>query len=213
MPKIVDHEAYKKEMLEKSIAVFAEHGYSDISIRQLAERLNVSTGTLYHYFSSKEILFRELFTYLGKATLNEVVDDLCGLKSTKDKVDRLLDFFENRCSRMQSQFLLSADLIRNEIGESSEQILYEWASYMKRSLRLLIGLPADVSEIIYTFLSGALYASFLEPAPAPYREGRVEEGSDEHTGARFRVFKEMLLNYIETENIKGSEREIKKPSV
>lgn len=197
MPKIVDHKAFKIELLEKSITVFSKHGYSELTMRQLAEKLNISTGTLYHYFESKEVLFRELFRYLGKKTLEEVVDDLCGLSTTEEKVSRLIDFFENRCARMQSQFLLSADLIRNDIGEASEEILYEWASYLRRSLKLLIGLPEDISEVIYTYLSGALYTSFLHP-------------SDKPVHAKFKIFREMVFFYLAQNKIKGNNREITK---
>ena len=60
MPKIVDHDQYRKELLMKSFDLFAQKGYSSTTMRQLAQGLGVSTGTLYHYFSSKEALFCQL---------------------------------------------------------------------------------------------------------------------------------------------------------
>ena len=60
MPKIVDRDQYRKELLIKSFDLFAQKGYGSITMRQLAQGLGVSTGTLYHYFPSKEALFLQL---------------------------------------------------------------------------------------------------------------------------------------------------------
>ncbi|PLZ35065.1 TetR family transcriptional regulator, partial [Fischerella thermalis WC542] len=60
MPKIVDHEQYRKELLMKSFDLFAQKGYAAITMRDIAKELGVSTGTLYHYFSNKKALFLQL---------------------------------------------------------------------------------------------------------------------------------------------------------
>ena len=60
MPKIVDHDRYRKELLSGCFTLFAERGYGSITMRQIAKALGVSTGTLYHYFPSKESIFMQL---------------------------------------------------------------------------------------------------------------------------------------------------------
>jgi AcrR family transcriptional regulator len=60
MPKIVDHEQYRKEILGKCFDLFAQKGYGSITMRQISQGLGVSTGTLYHYFPSKQALFEQL---------------------------------------------------------------------------------------------------------------------------------------------------------
>lgn len=64
MPKLVDHDKYRQELLEGSFDCFAEHGYAAVTMRDLAKHLGVSTGTLYHYFKSKEELFETLIDHL-----------------------------------------------------------------------------------------------------------------------------------------------------
>lgn len=49
MPKLVDHVSYRKHLLAHCLDLFAERGYSALTMRQIAEALNVSTGTLYEY--------------------------------------------------------------------------------------------------------------------------------------------------------------------
>ena len=46
----------RADVTEAAAAVFAEHGYERTSVAELAERLGLATGALYHYFSGKEQL-------------------------------------------------------------------------------------------------------------------------------------------------------------
>jgi AcrR family transcriptional regulator len=66
MPKIVDHEQYRKELLGKCFDLFAQKGYGSITMRQIAQSLGVSTGTLYHYFPSKQALFEQLLEEISQ---------------------------------------------------------------------------------------------------------------------------------------------------
>jgi AcrR family transcriptional regulator len=47
----------REEILERAIALFAEHGYSGTDTQLLADELHVGKGTLYRYFHSKEDMF------------------------------------------------------------------------------------------------------------------------------------------------------------
>ena len=60
MPKIVDHEAQRIAMLDGAFELFADNGYAATSMRSLATGLGVSTGTLYHYFASKDEIFENM---------------------------------------------------------------------------------------------------------------------------------------------------------
>lgn len=60
MPKIVDAQKYRQELLNKCFDLFAERGYANVTTRQIAKELGVSTGTLYHYFPNKQVLFEQL---------------------------------------------------------------------------------------------------------------------------------------------------------
>lgn len=57
MPKIVDHDQYRRELARKAVALFSEHGYRGLGMRRIAEELGVSKSALYHYFPNKEALF------------------------------------------------------------------------------------------------------------------------------------------------------------
>lgn len=94
MPKIVDHEQYRKELLHKSFDLFAEKGYA-ITMRQIAQGLNVSTGTLYHYFPSKEALFEQLVIALAEQDIMRVTDELKHTTTIAERIEAGFRYVEN----------------------------------------------------------------------------------------------------------------------
>jgi len=62
MPKVVPEykEEAKSRILEAANKVFAEKGYHEATMDDIAKRLGVSKGAIYLYFSSKEDLFEAL---------------------------------------------------------------------------------------------------------------------------------------------------------
>lgn len=58
MPKIIDHDEYRKELVLKSAELFTRVGYAGLGMREIAKSLGISKSALYHYFPSKEALFQ-----------------------------------------------------------------------------------------------------------------------------------------------------------
>lgn len=53
-------EVRRAELLDAALEVFAELGYERATLNDVADRVGVTKGALYHYFASKEQLFVEL---------------------------------------------------------------------------------------------------------------------------------------------------------
>lgn len=64
MPKVVPEykEEAKSRIIEAASKVFAEKGYHEATMDDVAKRVGVSKGALYLYFSSKEELFEAMFS-------------------------------------------------------------------------------------------------------------------------------------------------------
>lgn len=58
MPKIVDHEKKREEIALKAADVFLELGYKNLGMRELCQQLEMSKSAIYHYFKSKDDIFK-----------------------------------------------------------------------------------------------------------------------------------------------------------
>ena len=57
MPKHIDHEQRKKEILYAALDVFAKEGYKDTSLGLVASSCGLSRTTVYQYFKDKSEIF------------------------------------------------------------------------------------------------------------------------------------------------------------
>lgn len=89
MPKIVNHDQYRKQLLSKCFDLFAEKGYSSITMRQIAQDLGISTGTLYHYFPSKKALFEQLVEEISQQEVDTAVGELEGKQTLLERVEAM----------------------------------------------------------------------------------------------------------------------------
>ena len=90
MPKIVDHSAHREELLGKAFVLFADKGYSALSMRQLAQGLGVSTGSLYHYFPSKDAIFEQMVTWLTERDILQATADITPDASPEERLELIL---------------------------------------------------------------------------------------------------------------------------
>lgn len=74
----------REQVRRKALELFAEHGFHQIGMRELALHLGMAAGSLYNYFESKESLLfefiEELYTELLKS---------CALTQKRDAPNRL----------------------------------------------------------------------------------------------------------------------------
>ena len=95
MPKIVDREKQKAEILAAAFPLFARKGYGVVGMRQCAKELGVSTGTLYHYFDSKEALFEQMFLRKSQVLVQLLISSIPADGSREEQIDALLSFMKS----------------------------------------------------------------------------------------------------------------------
>lgn len=64
MPKIVDYEKKKCEIIEKAMNVFMQHGYYTTNLSGIAQECGMGRTTLYKYFKNKEEIFLGVVQYI-----------------------------------------------------------------------------------------------------------------------------------------------------
>lgn len=95
MPKIVDHDQYRKQLLSKCFDLFAEKSYASITMRQIAEGLGVSTGTLYHYFPNKKALFEQLVEEITQKDLQIAMAVVEETQTLQERLETLGTYLVN----------------------------------------------------------------------------------------------------------------------
>ncbi len=88
MPKIVDKQAKKQEIVQAAIKVFAKRGVANTRMVEIAEAAGIGKGTIYEYFKDKNEIFAESFqhfmnmmdTVMGRS-LFKITDPVLKLKA------------------------------------------------------------------------------------------------------------------------------------
>jgi len=176
MPKLVDHVTYRKQLLAQCFDLFAQHGYSALSMRQIAEALEVSTGTLYHYFPTKEALFQQLVEEVTQQTIFAAVSQLQQCGSLEERLVALFSFLAQHEDELRKQLLVTLNYYqhRDLYGQAAGEILQAGADRYGQALREYLGLPdprlvfllqSQVDGLlVLRMLHNISNASFLEQA-------------------------------------------------
>ena len=113
MPKIVNHDEYRENILEKSLYLFTRRGYFNINMRQIAAEIGVSTGMLYHYFSSKKNMLAEMIAWLGNKNVDEYIGRTSSVENINDRFDTIIDYWKENGELYENIMLLAIDIYRN----------------------------------------------------------------------------------------------------
>lgn len=176
MPKIVDHDQYRKELLMKSFDLFAQKGYSSLTIRQLAQGLGVSTGTLYHYFPSKEALFVQLVEELEPQNMLKFLAEAGNPLTLTERIENLFKFLAKNEEYILKQILLWIDFcqqqdwadvsIKQRLNQVDEKEIQNIADYLQITDRAII-------DFIMNYVYGLLIRRLFGDEKVSY----VEQGA------------------------------------
>lgn len=120
MPKVVDHSAYRQELLNRCLALFASKSYGSLTMRQIAESLEVSTGTLYHYFPSKEELFEQLLEQVTAEHIEEAKAEILESKNVKERIEALFHHIDCHKEECQQETLIFLNHLLSQTSEEGK---------------------------------------------------------------------------------------------
>lgn len=156
MPKIVDHDLYRAELLAKCMPIFVQKGVASVSMRELSKELGVSTGTLYHYFPTKEVLFASMVRQLVSLDA-QAIQSLS--EETSDMLD-IMNFVAGREGHFLNLILLAVD-VKRHLSDSKELVQLvddSFASYMSALDRFFpSGSGGKGGQAFLAFFVGALF--------------------------------------------------------
>lgn len=86
-----ERQQHREEILKAALTLFAEKGFSSVSVQEIAEKAEFAIGTLYNLFGSKEELFLELVKNDLVMARNAFRESLAGEASPEDKLRNFLE--------------------------------------------------------------------------------------------------------------------------
>ena len=173
MPKIVDREQYRKELLWKCFDLFAQKGYSAIAMREIAKGIGVSTGTLYHYFPSKEALFLQLVEEQTQEDILSFLAEAGSPETLPEKVKALMDFVAKYEEYFIKQLLLWFDFYQQQERTEllNNQTLKKAWEQSKQLLSHYLQIEDEVTTIfVCNMLHGFIVGRMFEGETVSYGE-------------------------------------------
>lgn len=170
MPKIVDKEQKKREIVSKALDVFSQSGFRDSNLQQIASRCGYSRTTLYNYFKNKEEIY-----YFALDTAFSKIEDESKLimasvsLSTEDKIKALIKSVMLNIGANDTSTALMVDFwlqikngnlrIREKVQDSVASLQNTLISLLDEGKREGFYKPIDSPAIASTLL--ALVQSFI----------------------------------------------------
>ena len=92
----LDVDERRRQLLETSARVFSERRYDEVSMNEIAASAGISKGLLYHYFASKQELFRATLEDAARDIALRIEPDssLPPAERVRASVDAYLDWIE-----------------------------------------------------------------------------------------------------------------------
>ncbi len=182
MPRLVDHDARRREVAEVAARLIAQVGVERVTVRELAKAAGYSTAIVSHYFADKRQLL--LFTYQAAAqaaqarvdaVLKPAPDDLIG------SIEALLPLDEERHREWQVWLSFWGMAIGDpEFAAEQRRRVLDTRKRIEKVLRAMAAngkLPADsdfdlIARELLTMINGLAVQAGFDPADWPAERQR-----------------------------------------
>ena len=158
-------------ILEAAVKVFAEHGFFQSTVSQIAREAGVADGTIYLYFKNKDDILVQFFSYKTRQVFSRFREEVDGADNAVDKLRNLirrhLEEFQNdrnmaivyRAETHQKSRLVEAqikemskmylDIVSEIVEQGQEEGVIRKDLYLSLVKRFILG---AVDEVINTWI-------------------------------------------------------------
>ena len=158
MPKIVDHDAQRIVLLDQAFELFADHGYAALSMRGLAKGIGVSTGTLYHYFDTKDAIFEQMVHRIAERDVAAALATLPSAATSDQKLTLISAWIRSEQRNLQRTLLLILDFGRHRADAEARELVRSASRHYRDALIRELGDHPG----LWAMVVGAMVAALLE---------------------------------------------------
>ncbi len=121
----------REKILKAAMEVFLQKGKDGARMQEIADRASVNKAMLFYYFTSKDVLFREVFRSHMKEIINNIKSIFISETDPEKKIEQLihtyLQFFQNNPA-LPKLMLRESSNDSNEIREIIRDIKQEYGA-------------------------------------------------------------------------------------
>lgn len=165
---VIDHEARRRDIIAKSIQLFAEQGYDGVTYQKIADSCGIARTTLYKYFHSKRQIFNTAIWEVANVLGSRLAEILNPRDSVIVRLDRLLHavltlLFEQR---VILTVILDYVLAAQRSGQNLQRIIATHTVGLRRILHRLVveGVRSGDLQNVNTRITTELLYAELEAA-------------------------------------------------
>jgi AcrR family transcriptional regulator len=157
MPKVVDHQQMRSAILEASYRLFAENDYASVTMQRVAEALGVSTGTLYHYFPTKQAIFRALVEAVTDAEFDRATSVAAAANDPQSRLAAYITFLQANERSFQTNLLIMASVYRYRDELLTEDLLCRLGEKYREKIAAFIGSnDPELIQFVFSFFTGLI---------------------------------------------------------
>lgn len=184
MPKIVDHEVRRAEITKAVIRSIGKEGLANVTIRGIAREGGFSSGTLAHYFNSKEELIDFAFNEISKQAFKRIQARTLGYTKAREKLRAVVEELtpqpsDEHDSVISVSFWAAArqnDRLRQKFHEVYENLRAHLRAFIEEGIGTgefwIEGDIEDEIDFIVAITDGLLVSFLLDPDRFPQERGR-----------------------------------------
>jgi len=191
MPKIVDHDAYRNELLQNYFDDFAHRGYSDVTMREIAESLGVSTGTLYHYFPTKKSILENMLQLASRRDISGAVASIKEDTPLEERIRAFSSYIMEKEQWFADIVMLTIDYYRQQNKEGGFEMVNEADSYYGNGVAEATGLSPELGFFFTIFFNGLVFHRLAFPDSVSFHD-------------QAELFIKILMTYLHAESIEKS---------
>lgn len=186
MPKIVDHNERRLELVDATWRIIARNGLEGATLREIALEAGFANGALKPYFPTKDTLLEFAFSHVFNRTnqrIAGVMGTMTGLAALRAFCLEVLPLDEERVNEARIVIPFWQKAVNDpQKARIHQQSMAEWATTIRRLLaeaRAAGDVRAAVDDALLAgqlldMLLGAQIAAALSPAGAPVA-GQAEQ--------------------------------------
>lgn len=168
MPKIVDHQSRRVALLERCFDLFAHRGFAAVTMREIAKEVGVSTGTLYHYFKTKEDILHQMFLHMSRRDVDAAKREIPEDSTPEQRLHILFRFIARNETSFQHLIFMAIDYLRlhtRETAEACQETLTAACQFYRQAIGEQLGLTgSELEKIFFSYVVGILVQRILDPS-------------------------------------------------